>query len=331
MKPTRRNFLHSLGLGLLSLPLLKSCKEGSVTPSEANITDVRVMNGPLVLSTWNHKVANSKALEVLMRKDVDMLSALEAGINHVENDENDQSVGYGGRPDRGGHVTLDACIMNSEGGSGSVTYVQGVKNPISLARKVMEHTPHVMLSGDGATKFAQEMGMPIENLLTESTIRQYEQWLKNSEYKPIINIENHDTIGMIVMDHQQNIAGGCSTSGMAYKMEGRVGDSPIIGAGLYVDNEIGAATATGVGELVMKTLGAFLIVELMRQKHSAQDACEIAVRRIIDRYNVENQQVGFLAISKTGEIGAFSIFPGFIYTLTNEGQNTVIESLSHYD
>jgi N4-(beta-N-acetylglucosaminyl)-L-asparaginase len=238
-----------------------------------------------------------------------------------ENNLDNQTVGNGGRPDRDGNVTLDACIMDKDANCGAVLAIQNIANPISVARKVMEETPHVMLVGKGAEQFAYEQGFEKQNLLTEQSKKEWEEWKKTSQYKPIINIENHDTIGMLAIDEKGDIAGACTTSGMAYKMAGRVGDSPIIGAGLFVDNEVGGATATGVGEEVVRTVGSFLIVELMRQGKSPQEACEEGVKRIIAK-NKDKQdfQIGFIAINKKGESGAYCIQPGFTYrTYTKEG------------
>src|SRR5690606_3908993 len=213
-------------------------------------------------------------------------------------------------------------IMDKHGNCGSVVYLQNVVHAVSVARKVMEDTPHVMLAGSGAEQFAYEKGFPKEDLLTDASRKAWEEWKKTSQYKPIINIENHDTIGMLAIDKKGDISGACTTSGLAYKIAGRVGDSPIIGAGLFVDNEVGAATATGVGEEVIRTVGSFLIVELMRQGKSPQEACEEGVRRIIEK-NRDKQdfQIGFLAINKKGETGGYCIHPGFTYSMyTSAGQ-----------
>lgn len=320
----RRSFLQILGLGYAST-ILNSCKTENI--KKEPLTSLKA---PFVLSTWYHEVDNTIALNAMVDQSKTSLDAIVAGIKNVENNPDDASVGYGGRPDRAGNVTLDACIMNAEGDAGSVSFLKNIKNPIEVARHVMEETPHVMLSGEGAYKFAREKGFEHIDLLTPSSKKEWEKWVKSSQYQPEINIENHDTVGMIAMDANNNISGGCSTSGMAYKLEGRVGDSPIIGAGLYVDNEIGAATATGVGELVMKTLGSFLVVELMRQGHNPQEACRLAVIRIVERYDTKDMQVGFIACSKSGKFGAYSIFPGFIYTITDSTQNSVLEALSYY-
>ena len=175
-----------------------------------------------------------------------------------------------------------------------------------------------------------EQGFETVDLLTPESKARWEEWLATSSYKPIINVENHDTIGLIAMDQQGNFGGACTTSGLAYKMHGRVGDSPIIGAGLYVDNEIGAATATGLGELVMKTCGSFLIVELMRQGLSPQEACEEAVARICSKGDYKNYQIGYLAMNKQGETGAFSIHPGFNYAMIKGGEDKGMQDSGNF-
>jgi N4-(beta-N-acetylglucosaminyl)-L-asparaginase len=243
------------------------------------------------------------------------------------------SVGLQGLPDREGITTLDASIMTGDGSCGSVAFVRQVKHPISLARAVMEKTPHVMLAGEGARQFAISQGFPIEEeKLSPKAQKAYDEWKKTSKYKPVINIENHDTIGMIGMDDKGNFAGSCTTSGLAYKMHGRVGDSPIIGAGLYVDNEVGAATATGLGESIIRICGSFLIVELMRQGRSPQEACEEAVRRLIskNRKDIADIQAGFLAINKEGQVGAFAVQPGFNFAQATLSNNELIDSKSHF-
>ncbi|GAA4412161.1 N(4)-(beta-N-acetylglucosaminyl)-L-asparaginase [Nibrella viscosa] len=282
---------------------------------------------PLVISTWRQLKANEAAIAVL-KKGGSALDAVEAGVRIPEADTNDTSVGYGGLPDRDGRVTLDACIMDEKGNAGSVTFLEHIMHPISVARAVMEKTPHVMLSGEGALQFALAQGFKKENLLTPHAQKKWQEWLKTAQYKPIINIERHDTIGMLAIDSRGNLSGACTTSGLAFKMHGRVGDSPIIGAGLFVDNEIGAAVATGLGEAVMKTCGAFLVVELMRQGRTPQEACLEAARRITGKQNYKDFQVGYLAINKKGEHGAYSIQPDFNYTLYQNERNRVIESAS---
>jgi N4-(beta-N-acetylglucosaminyl)-L-asparaginase len=277
---------------------------------------------PIVIATWDVPNATEKAWEVLSSNGTS-LDAVEQGVMVEEADVNNQSVGKGGRPDRDGNVTLDACIMDKDSRCGAVVYLQHFAHPVSVARKVMEETPHVLLAGKGAEQFATEMGFQKEDLLTEKSKAEWLEWKKTSAYKPVINIENHDTIGMLAIDANGDIAGACTTSGMAYKMAGRVGDSPIIGAGLFIDNEIGGATATGMGEEVVRTVGSFLIVELMRQGKSPQEACEEGVKRIIaKKANYEDIQIGFIAINKAGETGAYCIHPGFSYRTFSETGHT---------
>ncbi|MDA0843865.1 MAG: N(4)-(beta-N-acetylglucosaminyl)-L-asparaginase [Bacteroidetes bacterium] len=277
-----------------------------------------------VVATWNVPDAVATAYtEISVGKTA--LDAIEAGCRAEESNVSNTTVGKGGLPDRDGKVTLDACIMDSAGNAGSVVFLEEIEHPISVARRVMEQTPHVMLAGVGAQQFALSQGFKKVNLLTESSEKAYRKWLKTSEYKPIINIENHDTIGMLAIDLEGNLSGGCTTSGLAYKMRGRVGDSPIIGSGLYIDNEIGGATATGLGEEILKSVGSFLIVELMRQGAHPSEACEEAVRRIAAKSGskVRDFQAGFIAIRKDGEVGGYAIHPGFNYTVADSNQPTL--------
>ncbi|RKR12058.1 asparaginase [Flavobacterium sp. 81] len=285
---------------------------------------------PIVLSTWNFGLkANAAAWEVL-KNGGRALDAVEAGVKVPEADPKERSVGYGGRPDRDGRVTLDACIMDEMSNIGSVGCLEFIKHPISVARAVMEKTPHVMLVGDGALQFALSQGFPKENLLVPDSEKEWKEWLKTSEYKPIANIENHDTIGMIALDAAGNLSGACTTSGMAFKMHGRLGDSPIIGAGLYVDNEIGAATATGHGEEVIRISGSHLVVELMRQGKSPQKACEEAVLRVVKlmknrNKNLKDIQVGFIALNKKGDYASYCVQSGFNYAVYDETGNRLID------
>jgi isoaspartyl peptidase/L-asparaginase-like protein (Ntn-hydrolase superfamily) len=255
------------------------------------------------------------------------LDAVEQGVRISEADPKVESVGYGGFPDASGEVTLDACIMDANGNAGSVAYLKEILHPISVARKVMEQTPHVMLVGEGALQFALDQGFERTNLLTPKMKTNYEKWKASGErYAPHANWENHDTIGMIAIDGKGDMAGACTTSGMAFKHPGRVGDSPVIGAGLFVDNEVGAATATGEGEAVMKTLGSFLIVELMRQGFSPQQACEQAVRRIVAKMKVHDSfQIGYIALNKAGEVGAYAYASGFQYAFANREKTALID------
>ncbi len=289
---------------------------------------------PIVISTWQFGIqANAAAWQVLS-KNGRALDAVEAGVKIPEGDPNERSVGLGGRPDRDGRVTLDACIMDEYTNIGSVACLEHIVHPISVARAVMEKTPHVMLVGEGALEFALSQGFKKENLLTPESEAEWKEWLKTSEYKPKVNIENHDTIGMVAMDAQGNLSGACTTSGMAFKMKGRVGDSPIIGAGLFVDNEVGAVTATGHGEEVIRMAGSHTVVELMRQGLHPEKACKTAVERILVSLKKRNKdpkdfQIGFIAINKKGEHGAWCLQGGFNYAVySSEIPNQLLDSKS---
>lgn len=285
---------------------------------------------PLILSTWNHGLAaNEKAWEVLHQTG-SIVDAVEEGVKVTEADLSNLTVGLQGLPDREGIVTLDASIMKGDGECGSVAFLRQVRHPITLARKVMEKTPHVMLVGEGARQFAISEGMPLEDgELSPAAEKRYEEWKKESEYRPIINIENHDTIGMVGIDKNGQMAGSCTTSGVAFKMHGRVGDSPIIGAGLYVDDEVGAATATGLGETIIRICGSFLVVELMRQGRTPQEACEEVVRRLVAKHeSIDDVQAGFIAINKEGEYGAYAVRPGFNFARQYAEGNNLIDSKS---
>ena len=314
----RRKFIENSALstaGILSAPLMANYPERELLKNENDLSN---KIPPIVIATWDVPNATQKAWDILM-VGKNSLDAVEQGVMIEEADENNQSVGKGGRPDRDGNVTLDACIMDKDANCGAVVYLQNIVHPVSVARKVMENTPHVILAGKGAEQFAYEQGFTKENLLTKKSEQEWKDWLKKAEYKPVINIENHDTIGMLAIDSAGDIAGACTTSGMAYKIGGRVGDSPIIGAGLFVDNEVGGATATGVGEEVVRTVGSFLVVELMRQGKSPQEACETAVGRIIDKNKDKlDFQIGFIAINKKGETGGYCIHPGFSYRVISD-------------
>lgn len=311
MKISRRDFVktgsilsgglilnNSLPQNIFSKPLSKNTK-------------------PVVVSTWAPNLkSNAKAMDVLL-SDRNSLDAIEEGIKVTEADPNDHSVGYGGLPDAEGIVTLDASIMDWKGNAGSVAFIQNIMHPISVARLVMEKTDHVMLAGEGAKKFALANGFKEENLLTEEAKQTWLDWKQKQVKK-----ENHDTIGMLALDKMNNMSGGVSTSGLAFKLHGRVGDSPIIGAAMFVDNEIGGAVSTGNGEFVMKTLGAFLIVEKMREGLSPQKACEFAIKRIYkSQKDLSKINVSYLALSKSGELGAYSLKSGFTYCYTTQNEN----------
>lgn len=315
----RRSFVNSV----LITSVLPAIKEMISDPPAS------IENKPVVVSTWNFGMrANEEAWKIL-EKSGRALDAVEWGVRQVEADPDNHTVGLGGYPDRDGHVTLDACIMDESGNAGAVCFLQDIVHAVSVARKVMEKTPHVLLAGEGARQFALTQGFEKRNLLTEPARQAWEEWQKTSEYKPVINIENHDTIGMLALDSAGNLSGACTTSGLAYKMHGRVGDSPIIGAGLYVDNDVGAATATGMGEAVLKTCGTFLVVELMRQGRSPAEACKEAVMRIVKKQNYRDFQIGFLALDKKGNSGSYCIHPGFQYARQDTEGAALLDSESY--
>lgn len=358
----RRKFLHSSVFSSIGLLLGKKVVAGV----PAHPLPTPVTGFPIVISTWDAGIAANKgAWEVLSKKGT-ALDAVEAGVKITESSLN-CCVGLGANPDRDGIVTLDACIMDEKGNCGSVGALERIKHPISVARRVMEKTPHVMLVGAGAQQFAVAEGFPLEKQeLSEEAKKTYEQWLKKSEYKPVINIEktqghagtamngspadnnagatafaparlangdwNHDTIGMVAMDDSGNLSGSCTTSGMGFKMRGRLGDSPIIGAGLFVDNEVGAVTATGQGEDVIRICGSHTVVELMRQGMSPEQACKAAVERIIrvKGDKAKEIQVAFIALNKKGETGAFAIQKGFSYALKSNKEEKMYDAKSWY-
>jgi N4-(beta-N-acetylglucosaminyl)-L-asparaginase len=331
----RRRFLYATGLTSLALAFKKSWAATSL-PLQV------VKNNPLVISTWAPNVkANAEAWKILGTGGR-ALDAVEAGVQIPEADPTDQSVGYGGLPDRDGKVTLDACVMDENGGCGSVMFLEGIMHPIKIARLVMEKTPHVQLVGEGALQFALQNGYKIENLLTPESEKAWKEWLKTSKYDPMTipkllqqknepgQQNNHDTIGMIALDAAGNLSGACTTSGMAFKMRGRVGDSPIIGAGLFVDNEVGAATSTGVGEEVVRICGSHTVVELMRQGLSPELACKKTVERIVKKRGekAKDIQVGFIAVNNQGEYGGYALQKGFTYAVQTKAGSKVYHSKS---
>jgi N4-(beta-N-acetylglucosaminyl)-L-asparaginase len=305
----RRDFLKTGAIGI-TVP--------SVIFGDSNINTNK--NNPIILSTWNHGLpANDAAWETLVNGG-NAMDAAEAGARVSEADPTITSVGFGGLPDEQGNVTLDACVMDSNGNAGSVAFLQNIKHPVSVARKVMEDTKHVMLVGEGARQFAVSLGFEEMDLLTVESRQAWEEWQKNR--REMTPHETHDTISVLVQDKNGDFAGACTTSGWAYKLHGRVGDSPIIGAGLFVDNEIGCAAATGLGEEVIKTTGSFLVVELMRQGYDPTVACEEALNRIIKAHNgTPDFQIGYIAIRKDGQIGSACLKWSFEYALARGGVN----------
>ncbi|MEN5058046.1 isoaspartyl peptidase/L-asparaginase family protein [Sphingobacterium kitahiroshimense] len=337
---SRRQFIRQGIIGATAIGTVETLSSFSIPQKRSGMK-------PIVISTWDFGIAANQAAWEVLKKGGKAIDAVEQGVRVPEADLKNMTVGKGGYPDRDGIVTLDACIMDSEGNCGSVAALEHIAHPISVARLVMDKTPHVMLAGDGALQFALENGFEKEDLLTPEGEKAWKEWLKEKKYKPVMNIENksfaverlpgnqynHDTIGMLALDAQGNLSGACTTSGMAFKMHGRVGDSPIIGAGLYVDNEVGGATSTGVGEEVIRTVGSFLVVELMRQGYSPEDACKEAVKRIVKKKpNIAKDiQVGFLALNKKGEYGSYALQKGFSYAIChNEKQDLLIPGSYYY-
>lgn len=312
---------------ILLIIIFIGCKENETL----KIEKIKEVVKPVVISTWNHGIAANHVAWDILSKGGSALDAVEQGVRTAEANADVQTVGLGGFPDREGKVTLDACIMDYNNNCGSVAFLQHIKHPISVARKVMEETPYIMLVGEGALQFALAQGFTKENLLTKKTKQDYEAWLLKSDYRPIINIENHDTISMLALDEAGNLSGACTTSGVAWKMHGRVGDSPIIGAGLFLDNEVGAAAATGMGEAIIKTAGSAMVVELMRHGKSPEEACKEVVERIYKMYkehsDLEWLQVGFIALNKNGAYGSYCLRPGFNYAIqTNTINNELVDA-----
>ena len=305
----RRDFLKTSVVGFAAPTILLSGQEIKTNN-----------NNPIILSTWSHGLPANDAGWKVLQNGGSSMDAAEAGARIPEADPTSTSVGFGGLPDEQGNVTLDACVMDSTGNCGSVAFLQNIKHPVSVARKVMEDTKHVMLVGEGARQFAVSQRFEETDLLTDESRKAWEKWKK--EQNEMTPHDTHDTISVLVQDKKGDLAGACTTSGWAYKLHGRVGDSPIIGAGLFVDNEIGCAAATGLGEEVIKTTGSFLVVELMRQGYEPAAACEEALNRVIKRHNGNlDFQIAYIAIRKDGKIGSACIKGSFEYALVQGGVN----------
>lgn len=321
---SRRRFLKNLslvGTGLALHPLKTSAQTPLAAPA--------LQGQPRVISTWIHGMeANAGAWSVL-ESGGNALDAVQKGVAVTESDMNNRSVGLAGRPDRDGHVTLDACIMDHDSRCGAVAFLEDIQHPIDVARAIMDRTPHVMLVGEGAQQWALENGFNKVDFDVPIPVvqKEYEAWRVTSEYKTGVNVENHDTIGMLALDAQGRMAGACTTSGMAYKIRGRVGDSPIIGAGLFIDGDVGGATATGVGEAMIRTAGAASVVESMRRGASPEEACYDIVQRILKKHpESHGMQVGFLAMNMQGEYGGYSVYNGFNYALRTQQHNEMVDA-----
>lgn len=321
-----RRKLIKLGLAGAAISITDPLKAGEILSKDLTSTP----KGPIVISTWNHGLAANAAAWEVLAKGGKAIDAVEKGVMITEADLSNRSVGIGGMPDRDGHVTLDACIMDHESRCGSVAFLEGIAHPISVARAIMDKTQHVMLVGAGAKKYALAQGFKTIKTPIPAVKAEWKKWRKENkdEYKrPEINHENHDTIGLLAMDANGDLSGACTTSGWAYKMHGRVGDSPIIGAGLFVDNEVGAACATGLGEAIIRIAGSHTVVELMRHGYSAQQACEEAVKRIISKHkDLTNLQCCFLALDKQGNVGSYSVYNGFNYALKTVQDEKMVDA-----
>ncbi|UOQ96467.1 N(4)-(beta-N-acetylglucosaminyl)-L-asparaginase [Hymenobacter sp. 5317J-9] len=332
--PSRRKFLQSSAAGLAGL--------ASAPLAVAALPASAAAGKPIVISTWDAGVNANKGAWKIIGAGGYALDAVEAGVMVTESEQG-CCVGLGGNPDRDGIVTLDACIMDEKFNCGGVAGLERIKHPIRVARRVMERTPHVLLVGEGAQQFAVAQGFPLEpQKLSADAEKAYAQWLKTSQYKPVVNIENaksrptgpvggpqnHDTIAMLALDAQGRICGSCTTSGMAFKMRGRVGDSPLIGSGLFVDPAVGAAAATGQGEDVVRIAGAHTVVELMRQGRSPQAACREAIERIaaIKGAKAKDIQVAFIAVNKQGQTGAYALQKGFNFTVSTTDKPVLSDS-----
>jgi len=279
---------------------------------------------PVVISTWSFGMAANEAAWQALSTGRSCVDAIEAGITHCEDDPSVDSVGWGGLPDSGGEVTLDASIMDDRGRCGAVACLHRVRNAIRVARLVMDQTPHVMLAGEAATRFALDHGLPQTNLLSPEAGRTFDQWRQRDGCEP-----GHDTIGMLAIDADNRMAGGCSTSGLKFKLPGRVGDSPIIGAGLYVSPGIGAAAATGKGEEVIKVCGSFAVVEAMRRGLEPREAIAEVLKEILRRHDGKpDADVSFIALRADGVFSGMTLRPKtmFKYAVISPGDKRLVNA-----
>jgi N4-(beta-N-acetylglucosaminyl)-L-asparaginase len=323
---SRRSFLKKASLAGVGASLVAPTSAAATAPSH---TPSRTVQGPVVVSSLNGREAAQRAVEI-MQEGGTALDGIIAGVNLVEEDPDDITVGYGGIPNEDGVVQLDAAVMDGPTHrAGSVAALEGIKYPSRVARLVMERTDHVLLVGEGAQEFARMHGFPIENLLTERARELWVEWKEtlstDDDYLPPHDIDDENIGGMLreierhygtihcsALDLNGNLGSVTTTSGLFYKIPGRVGDSPIIGAGLYCDNEVGAAGSTGRGEANLQNLTSYLIVERMRMGDTPEEACLYACRRIDEKTKMarlRNEQgapnfnVRFYAINKAGEVG----------------------------
>lgn len=347
-KNTRRDFmktvtLFSMGSAFLSQKSFSATHLGFSDPAKG-----------IVVSSANGLHAIEKASQ-LIQSGSDALDAVIAAVNIVEDDPNDMSVGLGGLPNADGVVELDASVMHGPSHrAGAVGALQNIKNPSLVAKMVMDRTDHIFLVGEGALKFAKMHGFKEENLLTDKLREEWVRWketLSNEDdYLPPHTIEDKDigegikkalqtygTINCLGLDLQGNLSGVTTTSGLSYKIPGRVGDSPIIGAGLYVDNEIGAAGSTGRGEANIANCSSVMIVEYMKRGESPEEACLMACKRIVEHTKEKRLldedgrpkfDVKFYALNKKGEYGGASIWSKGMFAI-NEGQTSKLLPLAY--
>lgn len=324
----RRSFVKLGAVGLVASivkPALAANEDTNSEPFSSDYTGEAKM-----ISTWSHGQEANRAGWKLLEEGKSSLDAVEAGARHTESDVTNRSVGIGGMPDREGHVTLDACIMDWNSNCGSVGFLEGIAHPVSVAKHIMQHTPHVMLVGAGAKEYALKNKFETIKTPLPEVKKEWEKWKKEQAEitkKPEINHENHDTIGLLAIDTQGRISGACTTSGWAYKLPGRLGDSPIIGSGLFIDQEVGGAVATGLGESIIRIAGSHTVVELMRQGKSPEEACKETVERLIRKHkDMTGLQCAFIAINTKGEVGGYSVFNGFNYALKTKDQDVLIDT-----
>ena len=326
LTPSRRG---AIGIGAIGIGAIAA----------AGAARAAVAAPAMILSTWDFGAAANAAAFERIAAGGSLIDGVEAGARVPEADPKNHSVGAAGYPDRDGHVTLDAIIMDDAGHVGAVAAMEDVVHAVSVARRVMERTPHTLLVGDGATRFAIEQGFDHRTLLTPESEAAWRDWLKTAKYKPVANSENrregiprgsaldHDTIGILARGRDGRLAGACTTSGMAFKMHGRVGDSPQSGCGLFVEAGVGAATSTGVGEEVTRIAGSARVVASMRAGLSPDAACREAVAHIAALRGdaIRDVQVGFLALGADGRVGAFALQPGFTYAVTGQDGHTAVK------
>jgi N4-(beta-N-acetylglucosaminyl)-L-asparaginase len=284
------------------------------------------MENPICVSTWEFGLKAVKRAAQLFSTELSALDVVEQSIWVVEDDPEVASVGYGGLPNQQGIVELDAVIFHGPRKKmGAVAALTGIRHAISVARLVMEKTPHIVIAGSAAREFAIANGMSEENLLSDAAKKRYEEWKANPVSPFDVEPFSHDTICLLTRDKHGNLYGGGSTSGLAWKLPGRVGDVPLIGCGMYVDNEIGAAAATGTGELAIRESASMAVVELMRNQYDPEEACQIVLERASKSEAYDPRQLALIALRKDGKIGAACIKKGFVAAVLLNEKCSLIE------